>query len=115
MTKYLNNILKSVALVGLITVLLTPSVLNLIHSFEHEEHHLIDCHDKSDTHLHEIEFDCSFIQLYATPQIYASPTVWSEKITFTDYVFLKDIYNCIRVTTTYLNSAPHRGPPQLNS
>jgi hypothetical protein len=115
MTKYLNNILKSVALVGLITVLLTPSALNLIHSFEHEEHHLIDCHDRSDTHLHEIEFDCSFIQLYATPQIYTPPTVWSEEITFSDYIFLKDNYTCALVTATHINSAPYRGPPQLNS
>mgnify|MGYP000159146818 CR=1 FL=1 len=115
MNKILNNILKSVALVGLISVLLTPSVLNLIHSFEHEEHHLIDCHDRSNTHLHEIEFDCSFIQLYATPQIYTSLIVWSEKITFSEYIFLKDNYNCIFVTETYINSTPLRGPPQLNS
>lgn len=69
MIKYLNNILKSGILVGLITVLLTPSVLNFIHSFEHEEH-IIECH-QSDTHLHEVDSDCDYCKLKLNQNYYA--------------------------------------------
>lgn len=115
MTKFLNNIFKSVALVGLITTLLTPSVLNLIHSFEHEEHHLIECHDRSDTHLHKIEFDCSFIQLYATPQIYNPIVSWPKQDKLQDYSYTKATYVGICFTDTHISNTPYRGPPQLNS
>ncbi len=114
MSKNLVNILRSVALVGLVTVLLTPSALNFIHSFEHEEH-LIKCDHKSDTHLHEIEFECSFIQLYATPQFYSSTVNIPLTSVISDYIFLIDNYICTHVTDSLINNTPYRGPPQLNS
>jgi len=110
--KYLKNILKSVVLIGLVSVLLTPSVLNFLHSFEHHEH-VIDCDEKEKTHLHEIEFDCSFIQLYVTPHAYNSIVHFSlEKISCN--------YNTIqlRYSSEYFNhisvkNTPLRGPPVL--
>jgi hypothetical protein len=114
MIKYLNNILKSSVLVGLIAVLLTPSVLNLIHSFEHEKHH-IECSHKSDTHLHEIDFDCSFIQLYATPQFYTSNVNWSVNSLPPVYSFTNSYYFCKNVATIHIYNTPYRGPPVSNS
>lgn len=114
MIKYLNNILKSVALVGLITVLLTPSVLNFIHSFEHEEHY-VECSHKSDTHLHEIEFDCNFIQLYATPQFYTSNSHKSGGNLPSVYTFINNFYFCKNAAKIHIYNTPYRGPPVSNS
>lgn len=114
MTKHLSKILKSVVLVGLITVLLTPTILNFMHSFEHESH-LIDCDGNHDTHLHEIEFDCSFIQLYATSQIYSSVVNFYLKKILTQYTSLKTEYSNTYIPKIYIGQAQHRGPPLLHS
>lgn len=114
MIKYLNNILKSVVIVGLITVLLTPTVLNFIHSFEHENH-LVKCEGNHDTHLHKIEFDCSFIQLYATPQFYTLIANWSVNKLSTTYSLTNNNYFCNNIAEIHINNTPYRGPPVSNS
>jgi len=110
----LKSILKSVALIGLITVLLTPSALNLVHSFEHHEH-LIDCDEKDKTHLHEVEFDCSFIQLYATPHTYDSVfyTPLKNRIKYYSLSIVK--YSCEYFQNKFIKNSPYRGPPVLSS
>jgi len=111
-SNHLKSILKSVALIGLIAVLLTPSALNFVHSFEHHEH-VIDCNEKDKTHLHEVEFVCSFIQLYATPHIYDSIVYFPlEKITnyySTNYSGYSSEYHI----SIFIGSSPLRGPPVL--
>ena len=112
MSNYLKNILKSVILIGLVSVLLAPSVFNFIHSFEHEEH-VIECNERNKTHLHEIEFDCSFIQLYATPHIYNSIVYFPlEKNTnynsLTNFNYVSEYFHSV-----FIKSHPLRGPPVL--
>lgn len=112
MSNYLKNILKSVVLIGLISVLLTPSVLNFLHSFKHHEH-VIDCDEKDKTHLHAIEYDCNFIQLYATPQIYDS-IVYLPLEKNTNYnSFTNSGYANEHFHNLFSKNHPLRGPPVL--
>jgi len=112
MSNYLKNILKPVTLIGLVLVLLTPSVLNFVHSFKHHEH-VINCNERNKTHLHEIEFECSFIQLYATPQIYDSIAYFSlEKNTYY-YSTNHSEYSSEYLRSIFIEDSPLRGPPVL--
>jgi len=108
----LKNILKSVTLIGLVSVLLMPSVLNFLHSFEHHEH-VIDCDEKNKTHLHEIEYDCSFIQLYATPHIYDSIVHFPLKKNFCNYSSIHSNYSSEYFNNISIGSHQLRGPPVL--
>jgi len=110
--KHLRDILKSVVLIGLISVLLTPSALNFLHSFEHHEH-VIDCDEREKTHLHEIEFDCSFIQLYATPQIYDSIVYFSLEENFHYHSSIHSGYSNEHLHNIFIGNKPVRGPPVL--
>lgn len=112
MNNYLKNILKSVLLIGLISVLLTPSVLNFVHSFKHHEH-VIDCDEKDKTHLHAIEFDCSFIQLYATPQIYDSIVCFQLKKNTNHHSTIHSNYSSEYFHNLFIGNSPLRGPPVL--
>ncbi len=108
----LKNILKSVVLIGLVSVLLTPSVLNFVHSFEHHEH-IIDCDEREKAHLHEIEFDCSFIQLYATPQIYDSIVYFPLEKNTNHYNTNHSRYSSEYRNSIFIGNSPLRGPPVL--
>jgi len=108
----LKKILKSGFLIGLILVLLTPSVLNFIHSFEHHEH-VIDCDERNKTHLHEIEFDCSFIQLYAAPQIYDSIVYFSIEKNTNYFSSIHFDYSSEYFPNIFIGNSPLRGPPVL--
>lgn len=112
MNKYLKNILKSVTLIGLVSVLLTPSVLNFVHSFKHHEH-VIDCDEKNKTHLHQIEYDCSFIQLYATPHIYDSIVYFSLKEGANYHNTIHSKYSSEYFRSIFIENSPLRGPPVL--
>ncbi|PHS06680.1 MAG: hypothetical protein COA88_10090 [Kordia sp.] len=112
MNKHLKNILKSVLLIGLISVLLTPSVLNFIHSLEHHKH-VIDCNEKEKTHLHAIEFDCRFIQLYATPQIYDSIVYFSLEKNAHYHSSIHSDYSSEHFHNIFIGNQPLRGPPVL--
>jgi len=111
-SNYLKNILKSITLIGLVSVLLTPSVLNFLHSFEHHKH-VIDCDEKNRTHLHEIEYDCNFIQLYATPHIYDSIVYFPLNKNFYNYSSIHSGYSSEYVNNIFTGNHPLRGPPVL--
>jgi len=108
----LKNILKLGILIGLVSVLLTPSILNFVHSFEHHEH-IIDCDEKEKTHLHEIEFDCSFIQLYATPQIYDSIVYFPLEKNTHYHSSIHSAYSNEYFHNIFIGNQPLRGPPVL--
>ena len=112
MSNSLKNILKLATLIGLVSVLLTPSVLNFLHSFEHHEH-AIDCDEKNKTHLHEIEYDCSFIQLYATPHIYDSIVYFPLKKSFCNYISIHSGYSSEYFNNIFTGNHLLRGPPVL--
>lgn len=112
MSNYLKNIFKSALLIGLVSVLLTPSVLNFVHSFKHHEH-VIDCDEKNKTHLHEIEFDCSFIQLYATPQIYESIVYLTLDRNTNYHSTIHSNYSSEYFQNKLFENSPLRGPPVL--
>jgi len=106
------SILKSGLLIGLVLVLLAPSVFNFIHSFEHDEH-VVDCNERNKTHLHEIEFDCSFIQLYATPQIYDSIVYFSLDKNTDYHSTIHSEYSSEYLRNIFIEDSPLRGPPVL--
>jgi len=111
-SNHLKNILQSSLLIGLILVLLTPSVLNFAHSFEHHEH-VIDCNERNKTHLHEIEFECSFVQLYATPQIYSSIVYFPLEKNNNYFNTIHSQYSSEYFHNICIGNSPLRGPPAL--
>lgn len=114
MNKNLKNIFKSVTLLGLITILITPSVLNFVHSFQHHEHQVnCDEQDKNKAHLHELEFECSYIQLWSSPQSFNTLVFLSPKRILHNYINCITKYSFEYFSSTFIKDTPHRGPPRI--
>ena len=109
----LKQIGIKISAVSLLFYLLFPLVFNFSHSLQHHEH-VIECNDKSSTHLHEIEFDCSFEIVYTYPKILK---LYDRVITIKKADYLIDLnsftYTSPILRKDYLNSLILRGPPCL--
>lgn len=114
MTNLTKNIVKFTTALGLIIALMLPSVLNLLHSFEHETH-VIACDNVEQVHLHEIDFKCSFIQLYATPQFYSLSPSYNFSLVLHHYQKTTNKYAKAYFPKNLVNNKKKRGPPALNS
>lgn len=114
MTKLLRNIVKTSTILSLVIALMLPSVLNLFHSFEHEEHR-IKCENQEQVHLHEVDFTCSYIQLYATPQFYSNTLNFEFEKTHHFFKIPIISYTQVFFSKTLVNNKQKRGPPLLNS
>lgn len=112
----MNNIFKNIILkltaVSLLVSLLFPHAQNLIHSFEHH-HHVIECNDNDTVHLHEVEFDCHFDQLFTTPKHLqtSKPFILLEKISCTKTAI--SLYTTPFLKNYSLKSIIARGPPTV--
>ena len=109
----LKQIYQSVLTIGLVISLLTPSVLNFLHSFEHHEHVVI-CDEHLKTHLHEIDFDCDFVQLYTTPQVQHSLTPVDIDTIEHNYTFIIPLYKHLYANEVLAGTKTLRGPPTIS-
>lgn len=101
-------ILKLTAIV-LVTVVLFPSVVKLVHTFNHHSHEV--CNESYSTHFHQVTIDCEFHKFKLSNTFYIASadytidtiTVFSE-VASNCYLFYKHKNQLV----SYL-----RGPPVL--
>lgn len=93
----------------LISALLIPSTVKLIHVFEHHEH--VVCIGDDSTHIHKVDLDCEFQKFQITTHFFhsfynydSSIVNHSSKTKFLTYKFLSD-YKSLSFSL--------RGPPVL--
>ncbi|PWH81521.1 hypothetical protein DIS18_14670 [Algibacter marinivivus] len=93
----------------LVSALLIPSTVKLIHVFEHHEH--VVCIGDDSTHIHKVDLDCEFQKFQITN--YFTPVLSNYDSTVVDYT-----YKVSYLTYKFLNnhrplSFSLRGPPVL--
>ncbi|WP_178988030.1 hypothetical protein [Winogradskyella schleiferi] len=109
--KTVISLLFKTCALTLVLVVLFPSIVKLNHVFTHDNHHVCEDDNSSDTHFHESDIDCDFHKFKLTNQFYfqieidtLTPTEGNFKITDSQYEFVSD-YQKLQTAL--------RGPPQL--
>ncbi len=88
--------------------MLLPSVINIVHSAEDHDHNT-HCENKSDTHIHETELDCSLCDLmFLNDGVFSTPS----EFVFTTY---NEVFENATITQkVYISvyqTKDSRGPP----
>lgn len=109
MQKLKQDIIFKLATLLLTVTLLLPSAVKFSHVFSHHEHEI--CYGEYQTHMHNLDLDCSFYKFKLSSQ-FTIPN-FSFEIINTQYDF-----NLVKSQYLFLSEyqALHfslRGPPQL--
>ena len=88
-------------------VLTAPNIIQFAHTFE--EHNHIVCNSENETHLHELEIDCSGFHYYSNVLSYQVSQEYN--FLFQDHTIHQHSEKPQVLAFTFEKQKPSRGPP----
>lgn len=110
MKLFYNKYFISAVSLLLVLLMLTPSIVKLVHAIDEHEH--FECNAIGQLHVHEVEFDCDFEKFNLSPQIYPDLVLTPGFLVLDQYKIRSQHYTFLSKFQTLHFSL--RGPPSAS-